>query len=165
MQLALHAIRVPVMLKKSGSDAPIHRIHDPMSLEMHMADERVRAAVSRPPSASGARSGFMFVYLSSHFSSTSGAVRERANGFGFRTSTCTRTSRSWWCASPAEPDSHSLPLAVGQALPALPSSDLRRLLWNGNSCHVPEGLLRLRHCPAHVLLLEVRSQGLHPFAL
>jgi hypothetical protein len=33
----------PPTLKKSGSDAPSHRLHDPMSLELHMADERVRA--------------------------------------------------------------------------------------------------------------------------
>lgn len=32
----------PKIVKKSGSDAPSHRIHDPMSLELHMADERVR---------------------------------------------------------------------------------------------------------------------------
>lgn len=34
----------PKLLKKSGSDAPSHKIHDPMSLEMHMADERTRTA-------------------------------------------------------------------------------------------------------------------------
>uniref|UniRef100_A0A0M3I9J4 NADH dehydrogenase [ubiquinone] 1 beta subcomplex subunit 6 n=1 Tax=Ascaris lumbricoides TaxID=6252 RepID=A0A0M3I9J4_ASCLU len=38
----------PAMLKKSGSDAPSHRINDPMSLELHMADERVRAAGLSP---------------------------------------------------------------------------------------------------------------------
>uniref|UniRef100_A0A914S2B2 NADH dehydrogenase [ubiquinone] 1 beta subcomplex subunit 6 n=1 Tax=Parascaris equorum TaxID=6256 RepID=A0A914S2B2_PAREQ len=32
----------------SGSDAPSHRINDPMSLELHMADERVRAAGLSP---------------------------------------------------------------------------------------------------------------------
>jgi hypothetical protein len=34
----------PATEKKSGSDKPAHRIHDPMSLEMHMADQRVRTA-------------------------------------------------------------------------------------------------------------------------
>ncbi|KAK5965264.1 hypothetical protein GCK32_002766 [Trichostrongylus colubriformis] len=38
----------PALMKKSGSDNPIHRIHDPMSLELHMADERVRAAGLSP---------------------------------------------------------------------------------------------------------------------
>uniref|UniRef100_A0A915BWB1 NADH dehydrogenase [ubiquinone] 1 beta subcomplex subunit 6 n=1 Tax=Parascaris univalens TaxID=6257 RepID=A0A915BWB1_PARUN len=38
----------PAILKKSGSDAPSHRINDPMSLELHMADERVRAAGLSP---------------------------------------------------------------------------------------------------------------------
>lgn len=32
----------PKLANKSGSDAPSHRIHDPMSLELHMADERFR---------------------------------------------------------------------------------------------------------------------------
>lgn len=34
----------PKLLKKSGSDAPSHKINDPMSLEMHMVDERTRTA-------------------------------------------------------------------------------------------------------------------------
>ena len=34
----------PAILKKSGSDKPSHRLNDPMSLELHMADERVRAS-------------------------------------------------------------------------------------------------------------------------
>ncbi|VDO60237.1 unnamed protein product [Heligmosomoides polygyrus] len=38
----------PVLAKKSGSDKPSHRINDPMSLELHMADERVRAAGLSP---------------------------------------------------------------------------------------------------------------------
>ncbi|KJH46764.1 hypothetical protein DICVIV_07180 [Dictyocaulus viviparus] len=38
----------PPILKKSGSDKPIHRFNDPMSLELHMADERVRAAGLSP---------------------------------------------------------------------------------------------------------------------
>ncbi|PIO55377.1 hypothetical protein TELCIR_23237, partial [Teladorsagia circumcincta] len=38
----------PALVKKSGSDKPIHRINDPMSLELHMADERVRAAGLSP---------------------------------------------------------------------------------------------------------------------
>lgn len=37
-------IAPPATEKKSGSDQPAHRIHDPMSLEMHMADQRVRTA-------------------------------------------------------------------------------------------------------------------------
>ncbi|KIH64258.1 hypothetical protein ANCDUO_05433 [Ancylostoma duodenale] len=38
----------PAILKKSGSDKPSHRLNDPMSLELHMADERVRAAGLSP---------------------------------------------------------------------------------------------------------------------
>uniref|UniRef100_A0A1I7Y805 NADH dehydrogenase [ubiquinone] 1 beta subcomplex subunit 6 n=1 Tax=Steinernema glaseri TaxID=37863 RepID=A0A1I7Y805_9BILA len=38
----------PKLVKKSGSDLPSHRIHDPMSLELHMADERVRTAGLSP---------------------------------------------------------------------------------------------------------------------
>ncbi|MFH4973512.1 hypothetical protein AB6A40_000221 [Gnathostoma spinigerum] len=38
----------PPTLKKSGSDLPSHRLNDPMSLEMHMADERVRTAGLTP---------------------------------------------------------------------------------------------------------------------
>ncbi|CAJ0608648.1 unnamed protein product [Cylicocyclus nassatus] len=38
----------PTTLKKSGSDLPSHRFNDPMSLELHMADERVRAAGLSP---------------------------------------------------------------------------------------------------------------------
>lgn len=38
----------PPLAKKSGSDKPSHRINDPMSLELHMADERVRAAGLTP---------------------------------------------------------------------------------------------------------------------
>uniref|UniRef100_A0A0N4ZT90 NADH dehydrogenase [ubiquinone] 1 beta subcomplex subunit 6 n=1 Tax=Parastrongyloides trichosuri TaxID=131310 RepID=A0A0N4ZT90_PARTI len=38
----------PVIAKKSNSDLPGHRIHDPMSLELHMADERVRSAGLTP---------------------------------------------------------------------------------------------------------------------
>ncbi|VDM56483.1 unnamed protein product [Angiostrongylus costaricensis] len=38
----------PATVKKSGSDKPSHRLNDPMSLELHMADERVRAAGLSP---------------------------------------------------------------------------------------------------------------------
>ena len=38
----------PAILKKSGSDKPAHRVNDMMSLELHMADERVRAAGLSP---------------------------------------------------------------------------------------------------------------------
>ncbi|GMT08523.1 hypothetical protein PENTCL1PPCAC_30697, partial [Pristionchus entomophagus] len=38
----------PPLAKKSSSDKPSHRINDPMSLELHMADERVRAAGLSP---------------------------------------------------------------------------------------------------------------------
>uniref|UniRef100_A0A7E4VA77 NADH dehydrogenase [ubiquinone] 1 beta subcomplex subunit 6 n=1 Tax=Panagrellus redivivus TaxID=6233 RepID=A0A7E4VA77_PANRE len=38
----------PAILKKSGKDAPSHRFNDPMSLELHMADERVRTAGLTP---------------------------------------------------------------------------------------------------------------------
>uniref|UniRef100_A0AC35U162 NADH dehydrogenase [ubiquinone] 1 beta subcomplex subunit 6 n=1 Tax=Rhabditophanes sp. KR3021 TaxID=114890 RepID=A0AC35U162_9BILA len=38
----------PQLVKKSGSDLPNHKIHDPMSLELHMADERVRSAGLTP---------------------------------------------------------------------------------------------------------------------
>ncbi|CAI4226248.1 unnamed protein product [Auanema sp. JU1783] len=38
----------PVIAKKAGSDKPSHRINEPMSLELHMADERVRAAGLSP---------------------------------------------------------------------------------------------------------------------
>uniref|UniRef100_A0A914Y932 NADH dehydrogenase [ubiquinone] 1 beta subcomplex subunit 6 n=1 Tax=Panagrolaimus superbus TaxID=310955 RepID=A0A914Y932_9BILA len=34
----------PPIAKKSGSDKPTHRINDPMSLELHMGNERVRTA-------------------------------------------------------------------------------------------------------------------------
>ena len=34
----------PPSVKKSGSDKPSHRINDTMSLELHMGNERVRAA-------------------------------------------------------------------------------------------------------------------------
>lgn len=33
---------------QAGSDAPVHRINDAMSLELHMGDERVRAAGLTP---------------------------------------------------------------------------------------------------------------------
>ncbi|KAK6049805.1 hypothetical protein COOONC_12690 [Cooperia oncophora] len=36
----------PALVKKS--DKPLHRVNDPMSLELHMADERVRAAGLSP---------------------------------------------------------------------------------------------------------------------
>uniref|UniRef100_A0A0N5BNU6 NADH dehydrogenase [ubiquinone] 1 beta subcomplex subunit 6 n=1 Tax=Strongyloides papillosus TaxID=174720 RepID=A0A0N5BNU6_STREA len=38
----------PEITKKSGSDLPSHRINDPMSLELHMADERVRSSGLTP---------------------------------------------------------------------------------------------------------------------
>uniref|UniRef100_A0A0K0EI70 NADH dehydrogenase [ubiquinone] 1 beta subcomplex subunit 6 n=1 Tax=Strongyloides stercoralis TaxID=6248 RepID=A0A0K0EI70_STRER len=38
----------PKLVKKSGSDLPSHKINDPMSLEIHMADERVRLAGLTP---------------------------------------------------------------------------------------------------------------------
>ena len=38
----------PASVKKSGSDAPIHRLHDPMSLELHMADQRRRTVGLTP---------------------------------------------------------------------------------------------------------------------
>lgn len=41
-------IAPPPTLRKSGSDKPHHLIHDPMSLELHMADERRRTAGLSP---------------------------------------------------------------------------------------------------------------------
>uniref|UniRef100_A0A0N5AFD7 NADH dehydrogenase [ubiquinone] 1 beta subcomplex subunit 6 n=1 Tax=Syphacia muris TaxID=451379 RepID=A0A0N5AFD7_9BILA len=38
----------PPTVKKAGSDAPFHKIHDAMSLELHMGDERVRASGLTP---------------------------------------------------------------------------------------------------------------------
>uniref|UniRef100_A0A915EL22 NADH dehydrogenase [ubiquinone] 1 beta subcomplex subunit 6 n=1 Tax=Ditylenchus dipsaci TaxID=166011 RepID=A0A915EL22_9BILA len=35
---------IPKLGKMAGSDAPLHRVNNPMSLELHMADERVRQA-------------------------------------------------------------------------------------------------------------------------
>ncbi|PAV79587.1 hypothetical protein WR25_23991 [Diploscapter pachys] len=38
----------PKLLNPTGSDAPNHKVHNQMSLELHMADERVRAAGLSP---------------------------------------------------------------------------------------------------------------------
>lgn len=63
------SVQVKRVLLQSGSDAPSHRINDPMSLELHMADERVRAAGLSPAEREWRMFAFCLTFPQIYYSS------------------------------------------------------------------------------------------------